>query len=639
MIIAIDERSKTSPIEILDRYRDRIDFELWNDTHYFRHKPDKDLQSINLARQQSFLAKCMQTLKSRPNTKWTMFTDTDEFIVINRRARHVGGSLYRDQIPNLDQPGSLLAFLEREQRTKGTVCISMGRLQFAPDESDASAVQNEIPLLFNASQFLTFRWLKAAADLVGPKNVVDLSAVGAGEIPADKTYQHRVLAEHCGGVGLTWHRRNSLLQVYHYMGTLEQFNFRDDARWSSQGKQIGRNGRYTRYKGQFAENADDLRLWIKGFVALVGEKEAVRLLAGVGQTKGWARASAHANRFADPKMIPSEWPPGGGTVLVEADEGGGSRALEDGEGDPSSTDDGEETNGDGTDDDDAVDKSEEEKEAADDDDTSGDNDDDHAEVADSDNESVKLPTNTFYSQARPDRSGAAIADMLLAHAYAFAHKLSYGGACGDAHDQYRDETLKLIQAVGLEDLLRFDCPAVEDASPIIDRQVYFAEKATLWSKEYLGMIHGKIQYPSAQHSVAVHVRRGDVTPCGKYANRYLPNSHYLHILQKYVPTGKSVAVFSESEAFESFDEFRDKGYAVFLDSDLSHVWRTIMTADYVVLSKSSFSFIPAMLNPTATIIYTPFLHPSLSDWKTVGQEILDETRERVSELQSTCVQR
>lgn len=39
-----------------------------------------------------------------------------------------------------------------------------------------------------------------------------------------------------------------------------------------------------------------------------------------------------------------------------------------------------------------------------------------------------------------------------------------------------------------------------------------------------------------------------------------------------------------------------------------------MTADIVVLSKSSFSFVPAILNMNATVFYTPYWQRRMSRW-------------------------
>jgi hypothetical protein len=312
LILAIDQRSRTSPIQILDRWKDRIQFELWNDTHFFHHPPRRahDLQVINEARQQAFLAKCLQTLKVR-NYGWSMFTDTDEYVVINPRARgRRKHKLYRPNIPTLDQPGSIMTFLNREKRQYDTKCFSMGRLQFSPDEVDPADVQKDVPSYLNGSDFMTLRWLISADDLVGPKNIVDLSGIPAEMIPRKKTHQHRVLEPICGEAGRTWTRKNSLLQVYHYIGTYEQFTFRDDARLSTK-KAKGRNVRYERYTGRDIGRQDDLRPWLKGFIDFVGKDEALRLLDGIGRTHGWEGAQAHVERFVDPKLVPIEWPPAG----------------------------------------------------------------------------------------------------------------------------------------------------------------------------------------------------------------------------------------------------------------------------------------------------------------------------------------
>jgi hypothetical protein len=225
--------------------------------------------------------------------------------------------------------------------------------------------------------------------------------------------------------------------------------------------------------------------------------------------------------------------------------------------------------------------------------------------------------------------------MLMAHAYAFANNMEYGGACGDEHKKYEHLTRKLMNDTGLDSVIRFACPADEKA-PIFDRKVYFAENSRIWTKEYLEFLHEKVHYPKTNYSVVIHIRRGDVTPCGKYSNRYLPNSHFLDILRKHVPRNLPVSVFSVSKAYERWDDFTEKGHSVHLDTELSEVWKAIMTADYVVLSKSSFSFIPAMLNPAAKVIYTPFMVKNLPGWEVVRPGIINRTKKRVDEMKKHC---
>lgn len=561
MIIAIDERSKTSPVPVLDRWKGRIEYELWNDSHFFQI-PDsaETLQEINLARQHSFLPKCMQVFKERKHA-WTLFTDTDEFVVINRRARKVKHELYRPDVPPLDRPGSVMTFLNQEKARRGTKCFSMGRLQFGPDEAPVKSVQRDVPSFLNASDFLTFRWMNAADDLVGPKNIVDLSAVDRKLIPRKTCHQHRVIEEVCAEAGHTWNRKNSLLQVYHYLGTLEQFSFRDDARNTL--KTAGRNRRFNRYRGVIIETADDLRPWIKAFIEKVGQDEALRLLEGAGRTRGWPPAKIHSSLFAPP-------------LRVNEKQFGKDEA--------------------------------------------------------------EINSNSMvFSEARTDRSGASMADMLIAHAYAYANGLEYGGACSTDHLPHQQSTQDLINTVGLQNILRFACPrdGVSTES-MLERSVYAKDGTAWFSPSYLNFLRARVKYPPQQlddkvDHVVVHIRRGDVSPCSYYANRYLPNSHFLAILKKYVPPGLPVTIFSESTSFESWDDFSN--YSVRLDTDLREAWMAMLTAKFIVLSKSSFSMLPAILNNrNATVIYTPFMHHKLESWTTVSQKIMEKTKSRLKEL-------
>jgi hypothetical protein len=592
MIIAIDERSKTSPITILDRYKHKIFFELWNDSHYFTiPDPALNLQEINEARQQTFLAKCIQTFKQRGHG-WTLFTDTDEFVKINKRALNQEHFLHRPFVPSIRERSSIYKFVQHEQNTQRTICFSMGRLQFAPDESALESVDSNIPAYLNASDFLTLRWLMAAGELPGPKNILDLRQVPESLIPTKMSHQHRVIYELCGESGNTWNRKNSLLQVYHYFGTSEQFHFREDARAKiAKFNKRGRNTRMERYRGLRIEDVDDVRPWLLGFIETVGGDEVERLLQGIGRTQGWPPASAHASRFVHPARL-KEW-------VVPSRSGGNAMAVLPEAPVPPDRDD--------TDDD---------------------------QIQSDEEQSVDGPI--FYSRARPDRSGAALADMLLADAYAFAHGKTYGGACGEEHKQYQAETENLILTLGLHDRIKFQCPDDSEKVSVVDRRVYFAENSRLWSRNYLATLFDIIHYPKTKYEVVVHVRRGDVSPCGKYANRYLPNSHYLNILDTDIPKNLSVAIFSESYAYETFDEFEERGFAVLLDTDLAEVWKAMMSAKYIILSKSSFSFVPAMLNPTAQVIYTPFMVNKLAHWHDVRPEIIKRTTRKLKELAAAC---
>jgi len=160
--------------------------------------------------------------------------------------------------------------------------------------------------------------------------------------------------------------------------------------------------------------------------------------------------------------------------------------------------------------------------------------------------------------------------------------------------------------------------------------------------------------------ITVHIRRGDVTPCSKNYFRYLPNQHYLTLIDLYTEkltqemndtgvdyTSKEIEVliFSESESFESFDIFRKRGFTVVLDGSVQNVWKSIVfNSDVVILSLSSFSIVPSIFslalspNPT-TVVYTPFWHDPLSQFENVGDlypDLLESTAAELERMKSMC---
>jgi hypothetical protein len=134
--------------------------------------------------------------------------------------------------------------------------------------------------------------------------------------------------------------------------------------------------------------------------------------------------------------------------------------------------------------------------------------------------------------------------------------------------------------------------------------------------------------------VVVHIRRGDVVPC--WDIRYLPNSHYLTILKKF--PREAVTIFSESLSFEEWDDFSQ--YKLSLDTPIEVVWRAMMLADVLVMSKSSFSIVPAIFN-RHTVVYTPFWYRPLEHlhWTVVDAKAMNTTKAEVIRLHEVnCTQ-
>jgi hypothetical protein len=308
-------------------------------------------------------------------------------------------------------------------------------------------------------------------------------------------------------------------------------------------------------------------------------------------------------------------------------------------------------------------------------------------------------TTIFYSHGRSDRSGSAIQDMLMSHAFCFHHNLVYGGACADwTLPQFQGKRLlhmNLLHAVGLDKTLPLleHCPpnlipsfnesmasiirlALEKNKkttqspqlPIrrtLSRGWYIANDTLTFSPDYLDHIHGLVEYPVPHNkdilTIAVHIRRGDIGPCRARTrgyHRYLPNSHFVRLIDLYSSRNQSsnnkndttnghspnkppphVVIYSESESFESFDIFRQRGYEVVLDGDIGNVWKGLIAANIVILSRSSFSLVPAVLS-RGKVVYTPFWHEPLPHWDIVEEPFLNTTLQEFKDLkQAHCHKR
>lgn len=260
------------------------------------------------------------------------------------------------------------------------------------------------------------------------------------------------------------------------------------------------------------------------------------------------------------------------------------------------------------------------------------------------------PPKVVWSHARSDRSGAVIQDMLMCHAYAFQHNMVYAGACAQnwtipPFQGKRGAHELLLRSMGLSKVFKLDCPQDPKAT-VLDDWVYRANDTAIFTSDYIHHLQSLIDYPNSTTNdycpqrIVVHIRRGDVSPCLKPTfgfHRYLPNQHYLRLIDQY-NTGNNnscVIIYSESISFEPFDDFRKRGYEVVLGGSVDNVWQGILSSDVAILSRSSFSFVPAVLSKGA-IVYTPFWHDPLPHWHVVDEAILNETLVESLRLNVMC---
>lgn len=271
------------------------------------------------------------------------------------------------------------------------------------------------------------------------------------------------------------------------------------------------------------------------------------------------------------------------------------------------------------------------------------------------------PSGTpYFTITRNDRSGMVITDMLNAWAYCFRMNRIYAGSCPapdrTARPPHEAEAKAILQSLGLYynksrpdgSPLRFlhSCPTNESEAVRLNRDWYDTHGThKAWVPAFTRRVQALVEIDrksllrndndtsgeelDERYIVAVHIRRGDVHPC-RHQGRYLPDSHYLRLLDLYLPskyrnmTKHKVYVFSQKWSFENFSSFEASPYNVelALDTDLSDVWQTMAIADLVLLSKSTFSLVPAMLNGRGTIIYTRFPRSRLPGWVLAPEELI-----------------
>lgn len=117
--------------------------------------------------------------------------------------------------------------------------------------------------------------------------------------------------------------------------------------------------------------------------------------------------------------------------------------------------------------------------------------------------------------------------------------------------------------------------------------------------------------------VAVHVRRGDVGR-NRNAQRFTPNGRILHtikLLREVLDDLRiTAAIHVHSQgASEEFSDFAKIGCELFLDTDAVWTMQQLAEADVLVMAKSSFSYIAALLNE-GVVLYEPMFDPPLSSW-------------------------
>jgi hypothetical protein len=279
--MAVDPSSQTSPQHIIDRWNNHhattnltivqwardedymLAHEFSKTQHdvaiFFQHdRPSSELIQ-HRARQRLFYYKCMLHCQQN-NRHWTALIDTDEYMVLRYDTLHDYGRR-DDELPTIDQPGSILSFLKSEfQRPDAhpnltySPCVAIPRLRFGAKEreagSSATLAPRHVPPLmnkmskgrssfslsptFDLQAWETLRWtwhanLNDHGTNRISKTMVDLSRLKPIDIVPVYSI-HRPIKSKCEHKKLHIRPSEQVLVLHHYLGTWEYWKYRQDPR-------------------------------------------------------------------------------------------------------------------------------------------------------------------------------------------------------------------------------------------------------------------------------------------------------------------------------------------------------------------------------------------------------------------------
>ena len=302
LIIAVDPKSTEEPTDVLDRWRDKMIIEEWNDRFYLSTEermkvargPENQALSNHFrhrVRQRLFYKRCGARLK-RKGRRWTAMYDVDEYFAINSKL--VNGSSEMIATPGhvqiqLDKLRNEAATLSNTSLIGyhfGKECILLPRIVYGHTESSDEDIQSGVPSYLDPSRFDTLRWrhrttLGTEAPTLA-KAIVDVSQLPEEDL-AEEAFGNTHRPFQICTKSSPWVTYKLPVGLLHYIGSWQQYNYRKkDAR---QGLHDRRGRKVWMDKGSASVSVDDeIRPWISGFVNFFGNDTAtvLRLLNGAG---------------------------------------------------------------------------------------------------------------------------------------------------------------------------------------------------------------------------------------------------------------------------------------------------------------------------------------------------------------------
>jgi hypothetical protein len=124
----------------------------------------------------------------------------------------------------------------------------------------------------------------------------------------------------------------------------------------------------------------------------------------------------------------------------------------------------------------------------------------------------------------------------------------------------------------------------------------------------------KIYFKNDKINVAVHIRRPNKDD-NRIDGANTNNIYYLNIIniiRNIYKTNLLFHIYSQGN-ITNFDKFINNDVILHIDTDIENTFIGLVAADILVTSRSSFSYVAALLS-NGIIYYNPFWHPPLNKW-------------------------
>ena len=248
----------------------------------------------------------------------------------------------------------------------------------------------------------------------------------------------------------------------------------------------------------------------------------------------------------------------------------------------------------------------------------------------------------YFLLNRNDRSGSIILLMLYMYSYCYKHNIKYDGIISDNGWWYNNPYFfnkvkkifnitnkkidkNLLKEIKFSEIKTYSNKESNDVYMIFDVNIlcpYFSKNINLYFDDKFKNYMTKIISNTCDNKnnnrkiISIHIRRGDVNQT--IPRRYTNDNVYLILINNIIKNENlqdyEIHIFSEKNFngnINTFNTLKNVQFHLENDhgserSDLTNVFNDILfmiKSDYLICSKSGFSYVPALLNKYGTIYH------------------------------------